>query len=115
MAILKGIGVTVAVNGQDLTEHEAMESPDDHETAVDSITRYIEVTTGFNFALKFTRPVIPPYGSQGLSFAVYIDGVRVQILEMIHHKIHVLEGCLSLERGSWTVQKFRFENIQFGV
>ena len=115
MAILKGITVAVNVDGQDLTEHEAEESADDHGTASDSITRYIEATAGANFALRLGAPSTYPYGCQGFSFAIYVDGIQVQVVNMIHHKICLLEGRLGTRQGNWTVQKFRFQNLLLGL
>lgn len=115
MAILKGITVAVTVNGQDLTEHEAEESADDQGTASDSLTRYIEATAGANFALRLGAPSPNPYGCQGVSFATYVDGVQVQIVDMIHCKTYLLEGHLRARQGNWTVQKFRFQNLLLGL
>ena len=111
MAVLKGIGVAVVVNGQDLPEFEDREATDDRDP--DSITRYIQVTTGLNFGIRITGPIPPPYGSQGVSFTIYVDGTKVQTVNHLRSKSYVLEGSLRPENGKWTMQKFKFADILF--
>ena len=96
MAVFKGITVTVAVNGRNLTEHDdntQHHSEADAAQAHNTVSKYIEVTPNTKFVVKHTcaraRGIDLASLDNILIFTIYLDGVR-----MDHH-------CMLRYRGQW--------------
>jgi hypothetical protein len=114
MAILKDVGVTVVVGGKELTEYEAGGSRDDQPESPDTITRYVEATSGANFELRFEAKARSFDGHTALKFSAYLDGACMDNTVVYANRISTLQGVRSFEKGKWVIQNFRFTNLLLG-
>ncbi|THZ28569.1 hypothetical protein D6C91_01865 [Aureobasidium pullulans] len=80
---LPGVGITVVVDGEDLHEYQDTHKNDGEET----VTSYIEATSGANFAIRIKISKDTIYKGDRLDFGVTIDGEYVDGLSMT-------KGCL---------------------
>lgn len=82
MAVLKGIEITIQVNGQALQEYDDISEDDDqgstgqrnHDSMPYLMTKYIEATTGARFAIDVVVPKSVKVFTDALKFALLLDG-----------------------------------------
>lgn len=85
MAVLKGIGITVQVNGQALQEYDDTFEDDDensrdqrdHDGMPHRMTKYVEATSSARFAINVVVPKSVKAISDALSFSLLLDGFPV--------------------------------------
>lgn len=68
--LLPGVVIAVTVGGNDLQEHR----DDDLEEETRTTTRYIEATSGQNFAVRIKVKQGFRFAGDALSFHVHVDG-----------------------------------------
>ncbi len=101
MAILKGIEVTIRVNGHALQEYDDSfeegdqnsSNQDDHDGLPYRVTKHIEATTGARFAINTIVPKSAKALLDSLHFELSLDGHPVQSDDMFmalrpQHLVH---------------------------
>lgn len=84
MAVIKGINITIQVNGQDLKEYDDLDQENDDEQPgqEDSMpyltSKYIEATSGARFDILTVVPKSVKKLSEGLDFEILLDGACVE-------------------------------------
>ncbi|TIA03376.1 hypothetical protein D6C82_01908 [Aureobasidium pullulans] len=101
---LPGVEITVVVDGEDLHEYQDTHKKDGEDT----VTSYIEATSGANFAIriKISKDII--YKGDRLDFGVTIDGEYVHGSSMTKEcleKIILIEG-MPVSQGHLKKMKF---------
>ncbi|KAI2485391.1 hypothetical protein Ptr902_04331 [Pyrenophora tritici-repentis] len=105
-----GIKVDIHVGGVPLTEYD--DDDEQAQTSEKTVTKYIEATSGAEFAVncEVTRP-LPKHS---LLVDVFLDGQRKRGTYMdkpgITSRISI-EGCNYTERQRWFLQKFCFSGL----
>ena len=125
MAIIKGIQVTVQVNGLDLTEYIDEDEPQDStmQQAEESVSsRYVEATSGAPFIIKMTVPKAFKMDSDCLRFRLEVDGVHIRsrlCSKSSRAKREAdwagyLKGAKSVENGVQFEHPLLFRDIKIG-
>lgn len=113
MAILKDLTTTVIVNGKALAEYRPRD--DDTKDSASTLTRYIEVTAGAHFALEFAVKTRMRANNKAIVFAASVDEVAVESTMLYTHDTGQLCGITALEKGGWTLRRFKFSDILLGL
>ncbi len=108
MAVLKGIEITIHVDGQALQEYDDIYEDDDqdstdqrdHDRMPYLMTKYIEATSGARFAIKVVVPKSAKALLGALSFALSLDGFPIE-----SHDMFMPMKLPKLERGVWSRSK----------
>ena len=117
MAVLKGMAVSVVVDGKDLTEYDDNNDHDseaDNTRACDTVTKYVEVSSNTNFGLKLKCIGTTPPGCDRVRFDAYLDGVYMDNSLLESFSYAIIRGRKLCENKNWTVKKFRFADIATG-
>lgn len=112
MAILKGVDVAIEVDGKALREYDCDEEEDG--TAGDTVTKYIEVTPGSNFAVfcRWAANFIAGLKVETLNFGPVLDGNRYgSWMPRSDALTSFIPGERIYENGRWTLRRFRFSEI----
>lgn len=108
MAILKGIEVTIRVNGHALQEYDDSfevgdqnsSNQDDHDGMPHRVSKHIEATSGARFAINVVVPKSAKALLGALSFKLSLDGHPVQ-----SHDMFMALMPLELKHGIWSHSK----------
>jgi hypothetical protein len=108
-----GLTAEVIVDGYPLQEYD-----NDEDDKPSTITKYIEASSGKDFALRFRFS--PPFSIQyGVEIGVSIDGERARLLTYQPKSLYKPEGHwkmgVSCQRnGEWFRQNYRFTALNIG-
>ena len=111
MAILNTLTASVVVNGADLKEYD---HDDDQPETPNSLTRYIEASSGANFAIKYRFDHPLPEGCDGFNVALYLDGTEVEDVLPHISTTHSSMGIRELNFGKTVLRKYKFADIEIG-
>jgi hypothetical protein len=108
MAILKGIEVTIRVNGHALQEYDDSfeegdqnsSNQDDHDGMPYRVSKHIEATSGARFAINVIVPKSAKALLGALTFELSLDGLPVQ-----SHDMFMALKRPDLENGIWSRSK----------
>lgn len=117
MAVLKDAEAVVVINGQEVAEYEDNGTRDyypDDTVSSGTVNRYVEVTAGGNFELKFEAKANSFNGYNGLQFWVHIDGIQVDNARLRPQETGVIQGVRRYGNGTWVIQKFQFASLLLG-
>lgn len=108
---LPGVEITVVVDGEDLHEYQDTHKNDGEDT----VTSYIEATSGANFAIRIKISKDTIYKGDRLDFGVTIDGEYVDGLSMTKgclDEIILIEG-MPVSQGH--LKKMKFSELKTGM
>lgn len=111
MAILKGLTVSIEVNGKSLHEYR---DHDVQEVLLDSISKYIESASGAAFAIRVSVPQDFSFTSDALGVFLYLDGSYIEsgIFEKGSHDYR-FKGTFGVgEGGEFGYLEFTFDTIE---
>lgn len=115
MAILKGIKVTIVVNGQDLLEYD---DEDAGSNTQGSVSRYIEATSGAEFKITSSAPKSYKFTSDAVRMDICLDGIVVDagvLLKVRAKPDHawdaVFRGPRRSGRTGWECRPFMFAEL----
>jgi hypothetical protein len=118
MAILKGIKVTIVVNGQDLHEYN---DDDAGSNTRSSVLKYIEATSGAEFQIKSSAPKSYKFTSDAVRMETYLDGIDVAATvfrkaeaKPDHAWNTVLKGARGYGSTGWECRPFTFAELVLG-
>ncbi|KAF2035317.1 hypothetical protein EK21DRAFT_54266 [Setomelanomma holmii] len=107
-----GLLVEIIVDGRPLQEYE------DEDAPPNTITKYVEASSGKEFAMKFTFS--PPLPTQyGVEARVNIDGASIRVVSYAPDELykpggHTKSGVSYQENGQWFRQNYCFTALNIG-
>ena len=78
MAILKGIEISVVVDGKALTEYDDEDAANENSDHPSGVSKYIEAVPDAEFSIDITMSQSYDLTADGLSFRLSLDGVSVR-------------------------------------
>ncbi|KAF2117500.1 hypothetical protein BDV96DRAFT_679310 [Lophiotrema nucula] len=110
---LPTLEVEIVVDGEALKEYD---DPDPPFSAPNTITKFVEATSGTEFSIKlhFTRDFPQDYAVKA---QVLLDGKRVTNKRYRIKRLsgsHNIGGVTSKDNDDWYLQKFRFSELDIG-
>ena len=109
------IKAEIVVNGVALEEYE-----DDEVAATPAaVTKYVEVTSGADFAVRVQ--ITPAFTGRSMLFDVYVDGKNLRGLYADEKRWKGLDvdlsigGALDVRGGAWSQQNFCFSDMKIGM
>ena len=122
MAILKGIEVSVVIDGKALAEYDDEDIADENPDHPSEISKYIEVISDAEFSIDITVPSSYDFAADAISFRLGLDGVSVKKrlcqkakLKRLHGYWHSNIAGSDVKNGEeWYLRPFRFDDIKIG-
>ena len=122
MAILKGIEVSVVIDGKALTEYDDEDIADEDSDYTSKVSRYVEAVSDAEFSISITVPQSYEFAADAIALRLSLDGVWVKIALCRRAKLKRLRGDWhsniagsDVKNGEeWYLRPFRFDDIKIG-
>lgn len=122
MAILKGIKVSVVIDGKALTEYDDEITAGQSPEYASEVSKYIEAVSDAEFSIDITVPRSYEITADALAFKLILDGVfvmspisrkaKLKTLGTDWHK--KIEGSDVKDGEEWYLRPFKFNDIKIG-
>ena len=122
MAILKGIEVSVVIDGKALAEYDDEDIADQSPEHPSEVSKYIEAVSDAEFSIDFTVPQFYEFTADALAFKFILDGVTVRNsvcrkakLKRLRKDWHENIAGSKVKNGEgWCLRPFKFNDIKIG-
>ena len=122
MAILKGIEVSVVIDGKALTEYDDEETADESPDHPSEVSKYIEAISDAEFSINIKAPKSYDFVRNALCFLLRLDGVQAAHFvcsKTEHERMRgdwhqtILGSKVNNGKG-WYLKPFKFSDIKLG-
>ena len=122
MAILKGIEVSVVIDGKALTEYDDEDAANENPDHPSEVSKYIEAVPDAEYSVDITMSQSYDLTADGLSFSLSLDGVSVRKpvcrkakLKRLRKAWYKRVSGSKVENGEeWYLRPFKFNDIKIG-
>ena len=122
MAILKGIEVSVVIDGKALTEYDDEDAANENSDHPSEVSKYIEAIPDAEFSIDITMPRSYNFAMNHLSFRLSLDGTLVR--NRVYPKAHLkrlrkdwhenIAGSPMKNGEKCYLRPFKFNDIKIG-
>ena len=115
MVIFKDLRINIQVNDHDLSEYD----DNDEEVNGKVVSKYIEASSGENFAIKIVVLNSYSFTSGALSFVVCVDGLWIEAPitkqnDRLRWGTRIVSGKKTKEHDGWKFRPLTFTDITPG-
>ena len=122
MAILKGIEVSIVVEGKALTEYDDENTAGQSPEHASEVSKYIEAVSNAEFSIDITVPSSYNFAGDAIAFKLTLDGVFVRSPLCLKKKVKRLRedwhkniaGSDVRDGEKWYLRPFKFNDIKIG-
>ena len=122
MAILKGIEVSVVIDGKALTEYDDEDTADESPEHASEVSKYVKAVSDAEFSIAITVPQSYDFTPKDLAFGLSLDGVSVRnrLWRKAKHKspnedwYENIAGSKVKNGEEWYLRPFKFNDVKIG-